>query len=103
MAQISSTGKKILVISFQSLIKDSAAGMGRVGFEVSKILHQHGLLQYFVVSSKGQYTTSFPSKPVSFFSRYYLFLLNRSEEHTSELQSRENLVCRLLLEKKKKD
>src|SRR5690606_41823431 len=33
-----------------------------------------------------------------------LFLLvieerNRSEEHTSELQSRENLVCRLLLEK----
>src|SRR5690606_39695132 len=27
---------------------------------------------------------------------------SRSEEHTSELQSRENLVCRLLLEKKKK-
>src|SRR5690606_39438588 len=28
--------------------------------------------------------------------------LPRSEEHTSELQSRENLVCRLLLEKKNK-
>src|SRR5690606_40054228 len=28
-------------------------------------------------------------------------LFERSEEHTSELQSRENLVCRLLLEKKK--
>src|SRR5690606_40050229 len=28
-------------------------------------------------------------------------LFGRSEEHTSELQSRENLVCRLLLEKKK--
>src|SRR5690606_39841154 len=28
-------------------------------------------------------------------------VLARSEEHTSELQSRENLVCRLLLEKKK--
>src|SRR5690606_24277138 len=27
--------------------------------------------------------------------------VHRSEEHTSELQSRENLVCRLLLEKKK--
>src|SRR5690606_25524988 len=26
-------------------------------------------------------------------------VINRSEEHTSELQSRENLVCRLLLEK----
>src|SRR5690606_40094298 len=31
-----------------------------------------------------------------------LFNDGRSEEHTSELQSRENLVCRLLLEKKKK-
>src|SRR5690554_7179597 len=29
-------------------------------------------------------------------------LLARSEEHTSELQSRPHLVCRLLLEKKKK-
>src|SRR2546427_5489962 len=28
--------------------------------------------------------------------------LKRSEEHTSELQSQSNLVCRLLLEKKKK-
>src|SRR5690606_19005393 len=31
----------------------------------------------------------------------FIYIL-RSEEHTSELQSRENLVCRLLLEKKKK-
>src|SRR3712207_8829293 len=29
--------------------------------------------------------------------------VGRSEEHTSELQSRQYLVCRLLLEKKKKD
>src|SRR5690606_42071451 len=29
------------------------------------------------------------------------YIHGRSEEHTSELQSRENLVCRLLLEKKK--
>src|SRR2546430_11072729 len=29
-----------------------------------------------------------------------LELVNRSEEHTSELQSQSNLVCRLLLEKK---
>src|SRR2546430_5900491 len=33
----------------------------------------------------------------------YLFeRVNRSEEHTSELQSQSNLVCRLLLEKKNK-
>src|SRR2546430_11441181 len=30
-----------------------------------------------------------------------LFIDSRSEEHTSELQSQSNLVCRLLLEKKK--
>src|SRR2546430_13491082 len=29
--------------------------------------------------------------------------VRRSEEHTSELQSQSNLVCRLLLEKKKKE
>src|SRR5690606_42015005 len=33
--------------------------------------------------------------------RQHAVPLGRSEEHTSELQSRENLVCRLLLEKKK--
>src|SRR2546421_2642996 len=31
------------------------------------------------------------------------FFEDRSEEHTSELQSRSDLVCRLLLEKKKKN
>src|SRR2546430_12763098 len=31
-----------------------------------------------------------------------VFDVHRSEEHTSELQSQSNLVCRLLLEKKKK-
>src|SRR3712207_8348934 len=41
-----------------------------------------------------------PSSPQSFFSAEAHPL--RSEEHTSELQSRQYLVCRLLLEKKKK-
>src|SRR3989449_5322152 len=35
-------------------------------------------------------------------SRKYTIVRIRSEEHTSELQSRLHLVCRLLLEKKKK-
>src|SRR5690606_40451554 len=35
------------------------------------------------------------------WSGVYFHDIVRSEEHTSELQSRENLVCRLLLEKKK--
>src|SRR5438067_2219872 len=37
------------------------------------------------------------TQPLSFFE------VLRSEEHTSELQSRFDLVCRLLLEKKKKN
>src|SRR5690606_19900443 len=37
--------------------------------------------------------------PIVFCTAYDEYA--RSEEHTSELQSRENLVCRLLLEKKK--
>src|SRR5207247_9607471 len=35
--------------------------------------------------------------------RRFVRLTSRSEEHTSELQSRVDIVCRLLLEKKKQD
>src|SRR5436305_9192208 len=35
------------------------------------------------------------------FNEFWSFFAARSEEHTSELQSRPHLVCRLLLEKKK--
>ena len=42
------------------------------------------------------------AKEVTFdYSTDHAVRVDRSEEHTSELQSRENLVCRLLLEKKK--
>src|SRR2546422_4867563 len=45
-----------------------------------------------------------PSMPWSFHSRSFSGgAAKRSEEHTSELQSRLHLVCRLLLEKKKKN
>src|SRR5260370_26131021 len=47
-----------------------------------------------------------PTKPldatVGFREQTGGFVFRRSEEHTSELQSHLNLVCRLLLEKKKK-
>src|SRR2546422_6088243 len=42
-----------------------------------------------------------PKKPLPVF-QVVEYLRARSEEHTSELQSRLHLVCRLLLEKKKK-
>src|SRR5437588_3434577 len=53
------------------------------------------------------YTTLFRSsnlkrKAFSKLREYWLALWCRSEEHTSEFQSHSDLVCRLLLEKKKK-
>src|SRR5436309_11775700 len=44
----------------------------------------------------------FQSKVDDMWQKWEIPAVIRSEEHTSELQSRENLVCRLLLEKKKK-
>src|SRR5690349_25168477 len=44
-------------------------------------------------------TSSFPSTSVA--EPTSRTVISRSEEHTSELQSRRDLVCRLLLEKKK--
>src|SRR5690606_40889623 len=41
-----------------------------------------------------------PAPPAQDTLQPLVRLATRSEEHTSELQSRENLVCRLLLEKK---
>src|SRR3712207_9470016 len=58
---------------------------GRMGLEVS----WHGTGQVML--------------PSEILDAFLLSLAERSEEHTSELQSRQYLVCRLLLEKKKKD
>src|SRR6266496_6515818 len=53
-------------------------------------------------SSPRETTTSRPIASAVAVSRTAAALLfTRSEEHTSELQSRRDLVCRLLLEKKK--
>src|SRR5699024_11825949 len=47
------------------------------------------------------FSPSFKEKSISFKANFSA--PGRSEEHTSELQSRFDLVCRLLLEKKKKN
>src|SRR2546430_4924224 len=44
-----------------------------------------------------EYSAVWPDRPRVYFEEWH----DRSEEHTSELQSQSNLVCRLLLEKKK--
>src|SRR5690606_41069824 len=51
-------------------------------------------------SGKSLLTYGYESRQISDWSMKFRWNISRSEEHTSELQSRENLVCRLLLEKK---
>src|SRR5690606_9615571 len=52
--------------------------------------------------ARGETPSPLPEKgPLEIREMNIAFNRMRSEEHTSELQSRENLVCRLLLEKKK--
>src|SRR5207302_8234995 len=76
-----------------------AAGKGtRLKSKHPKVLHEVGgkpLLAHVIAAA---------TKVVSAQDIYAIIgheAERRSEEHTSELQSRENLVCRLLLEKKK--
>src|SRR5437870_10576608 len=59
------------------------------GAEVTATQTETGLVRSVISNETGSY--ALPSLPTG-----------RSEEHTSELQSRGHLVCRLLLEKKKK-
>src|SRR5690606_39313630 len=55
---------------------------------------------YLSFSHQLPYSPLFNIDDKLFYNGFWLLSM-RSEEHTSELQSRENLVCRLLLEKKK--
>src|SRR2546427_5855679 len=51
--------------------------------------------------SRSRYQSTERCDPI--MERKSILIVDRSEEHTSELQSQSNLVCRLLLEKKKKE
>src|SRR5690625_6596813 len=59
-------------------------------------------LMFQPVEPRDDITKEVP-KDLNPFTEHYYQLSSRSEEHTSELQSRGHLVCRLLLEKKKMD
>src|SRR2546429_7108779 len=64
----------------------------------SLILYESNIINEYI-DERFPHPQLMPGDPVD-RARVRLFL--RSEEHTSELQSRLHLVCRLLLEKKKK-
>src|SRR2546429_954059 len=89
---------------FRSVVaaRPEGASPGVRGLALFLVPHYHrdGSLNYFVRRLKDKIATrSVPTGEVELRdSQGYL----RSEEHTSELQSRLHLVCRLLLEKKNK-
>src|SRR5690625_6742892 len=62
----------------------------------------HGILGALSQSTRGGHACFALIKRGPTVAKNHIFKPERSEEHTSELQSRGHLVCRLLLEKKKK-
>src|SRR3712207_8543196 len=71
---------------------------GEVGFQLAVIGY---LTQAFLSQTLAVYVAS-SGTGTQRAALTQVFKMPRSEEHTSELQSRQYLVCRLLLEKKKK-
>src|SRR5260370_4396082 len=69
--------------------------LGRTGSRNSSVVIGFGLRMGFCCSCFSGFFALLP------FMKRDLEIICRSEEHTSELQSHLNLVCRLLLEKKK--
>src|SRR2546427_4196375 len=74
-------------------------------FPYTTLFRSHALLQTLPsrLSCAPSSNMSGPPWAASLWENAMLaYIPSRSEEHTSELQSQSNLVCRLLLEKKKK-
>src|SRR5437016_13684082 len=81
-------------------IEDSRVIISRAG-EDRKVRALHGLARSLVQNMVAGVKEPFERK-LEIVGIGYRAQVQRSEEHTSELQSLTNLVCRLLLEKKKK-
>src|SRR3712207_7605671 len=78
-----------LVLKRYSMMGDTLSHSAFAGIAIGLILGLNPIICSFIF-------TSICAVLIEFLRNYY----ERSEEHTSELQSRQYLVCRLLLEKK---
>src|SRR5690554_7782217 len=99
-ALMSGTDDKHYFSSFAALNRGGGRwfACGRIfPYSISVHIHEQSdvrIIPKHILSRHSGFFVGFPIFPVVIFSA-------RSEEHTSELQSRPHLVCRLLLEKKK--
>src|SRR5947209_16481213 len=83
---------------FRSLSKSTASYDRGEKFEHYRKIES--LAEYLVIAQDKYHVEQYAKQPGG---QWLLSETDRSEEHTSELQSRQYLVCRLLLEKKKKN
>src|SRR5690554_7499378 len=100
-------GQVLTINNYRALLNADAAeitlGLFNDGGSITElspsvtIIAQENLAQHPIVASN---IIELGDKKIAYLA-YTSFISNRSEEHTSELQSRPHLVCRLLLEKKK--
>src|SRR5690625_6851213 len=74
---------------------------GHSGMHTAQSMHSSGSITKKLGPSRKQ-STGQTSTQLVYLHLMQFSVTTRSEEHTSELQSRGQLVCRLLLEKKKK-
>src|SRR5438034_5528425 len=84
---------------FEVVASDGAARCGR-------LTTAHGVVEtpvFMPVGTRGAVRSLAPDDLRAAGAQLVLANTYRSEEHTSELQSHSDLVCRLLLEKKKKN
>src|SRR5690606_41395677 len=86
---------------FRSLCRYCSATFTRFSLKITTLCHSVRSTRSPVFLSRHDSDVAMrrPATGAPLFRRRTSGSLPRSEEHTSELQSRENLVCRLLLEK----
>src|SRR2546422_8398001 len=77
-------------------------GLKEVGQARAGVYLSDGYINLAILKSRAEDTGESPRDAAGYTGIHHLGFM-RSEEHTSELQSRLHLVCRLLLEKKKKE
>src|SRR3712207_7470256 len=72
-------------------------------FRSESLVRIHGVMkeEYFLTTAAEEQSDPYESTRFELLIANRRGIFGRSEEHTSELQSRQYLVCRLLLEKKK--
>src|SRR5437868_11054893 len=92
----------LFAIAFCHLLNDMMQAVIPAIYPTLKADFHLSFAQIGLITLAFQCTASLLQPAVGFFADIKPMPYSRSEEHTSELQSRFDLVCRLLLEKKKK-